>query len=60
MIFNDSEDYINEFNAATERLKKSGADLAKIRITLKKDSMPSYITRRIHEEMMKERGIEQC
>lgn len=44
-------DFVDEFNKTTAALRNSGANLGKIRITLNKDAVASYWTRRIREEM---------
>ena len=44
-------DFIAQFNVVCKKLKESGADLSKIPITMKNGSKPSYITKRIMEEM---------
>ena len=40
-----------KFDVICRKLKESGADLSKIPIVMEKGSSPSYITRRIMEEL---------
>ena len=47
----NNQDLAIKFDVITRKLKASGADLSKIKITLEKGSMGSYITKRIMEEM---------
>lgn len=40
-----------KFDMIRRKLKESGADLSKIKITMEKGSVASYVTKRIMEDM---------
>lgn len=46
-----NRDIIVEFNRVVRKLKETGADLSKIKIRIADGGKPSYITKRILEEM---------
>ena len=45
------DDLLIKFEAIRRKLLRSGADLSKIKITMEKNSVPSYVTKRIMKEL---------
>lgn len=45
------DDLLIKFELIRRKLLRSGADLSKIKITMDKNSAPSYVTKRIMREM---------
>ena len=45
------EDWAIKFDSIRRKLKESGADLSKIKITMEKGSVGTYLTKRIMEDM---------
>ena len=46
-----NQDLAIKFDVITRKLKESGADLSRIPIVMEKGSNPTYITKRIMEEL---------
>ena len=45
------DDLLMRWETVRRKLLRSGADLSKIKIVLKKGSLPTYVTSRIMEEL---------
>ena len=54
MNIRSDKDLVIRFDSITRKLKESGADLSRIRIAMERNSVPSYITKRIMEDIKEE------